>query len=356
MNILKLIGKLWSIKGWIILSLLMFLAIGEMWMRLPFIPQRLEYEPDRELDGRLAPNQRGFMWMGEMSLRSPLITINSAGFRGAETDWNPPVILSLGGSDSFGSGVEDNEVWTAVLQNKIQEISGFEPVQVLNAAHPGHGPAHHLVRLERILKNQNPSTVIVRISVGMWNFRTPLESEKDRKVKMAETRKKIKKYTKFLPFVYNKLQMQLPSLRKAIKPKIVRQKTHPRKVFTTEFGETMWGKNDLYWKAMIDLLKPLDVPLVFCLWDIRSTNSAGVLRSRLEKMCADEGFGSVLYLGPESLGLNTFEKKYRETIFRERYTLRLDLHGNPLQHRAIARESFNHLHSEGLIDRLRMKT
>src|SRR5437773_5517898 len=77
----------------ILLTVVLVLLMGEVYMRLPFIPQRLEYEPDIELGVKLGANQVGYLWMADMSMPSPCMTINNEGHRGEETDWSKPVIL-----------------------------------------------------------------------------------------------------------------------------------------------------------------------------------------------------------------------------------------------------------------------
>src|SRR5437870_4794788 len=90
-------------KTWVILLTgVLLLVLGEAYLRLPFITQRLEYMPDAELGWTLAPNQRGYEWLGNQSVQSPPMTLNSDGHRGRPTDWSQPVLLSVGDSQGVG--------------------------------------------------------------------------------------------------------------------------------------------------------------------------------------------------------------------------------------------------------------
>ena len=75
----------------LLLTVTLVFILGEAYMRLPFVARQLEYGPDREFGGRLAPDQRGFVWLASMSLASPTITLNHDGHRGRDTDWSKPV-------------------------------------------------------------------------------------------------------------------------------------------------------------------------------------------------------------------------------------------------------------------------
>src|SRR4029453_15402832 len=121
------------------------LALGETYMRLPFLLPRLEYEPDRELEARLAAGQRGYLLLANMSMRTPPISVNREGHRGPEDDWRRPVILVVGDSEWLGAGVEGDEAWPPVLERAPKPPPPPEPVHVVNASQPGFGPYHEAV-------------------------------------------------------------------------------------------------------------------------------------------------------------------------------------------------------------------
>jgi hypothetical protein len=84
---LRVVIALGQATWWqLLLAVTLVFALGETYMRLPFVAQQLEYQPDLELGGRLASDQRGFIWLANMSLKSPTITLNHDGHRGRDTD------------------------------------------------------------------------------------------------------------------------------------------------------------------------------------------------------------------------------------------------------------------------------
>lgn len=343
---------LWSARWEVLATLVCCALLGEAWTRAPFVTPRVEYEVDRDLDGRLRPEQRGFMWMGNMSLRSPPITLNSDGHRGEETDWGAPVVLTLGGSDSFGSGVTDEETWAAVLERKIREVSGLEAAEVVNAAHPGHGPAHHVVTLRRVLDTHAPQAIIVRVALGMWNMQTPREEDKDGLVERTRARQALRTYTRFLPLVVTKAELQIPGLRTLWVPAFLRPRRAPDRLSRSELGQRLWERNRPHWEEMVGMARSRQIPLVFCVANLEGRDNMLQVANGLEGLCAQGGC-DVLHLGPDILDLNPrLPPAIRAEEFRQRYTLRLDWHGNAKQHQAIAAATWEHLNATGLLARL----
>lgn len=352
MSLRSTLAILWSAKWEVLAALVCCALLGEAWTRAPFVTPRLEYQVDRDLDGRLRPGQRGFMWMGNMSLRSPPITLNSEGHRGRETDWDAPVILTLGGSDTFGSGVADGETWAALLEAKIRQVSGLEAVQVVNAAHPGHGPAHQLVTLRRILQEHSPEGIIAGVALGMWNMQAPREDDKDPLVEKARFRERVRGYTRFLPLVVTKAELQASGIKKAWVPAFLRPRSATDGRANPELGRRLWERNRRNWEEMLDLARSRGIPLIFHVDNLQARDNMQTVVLGLERLCAAGGC-SVLRLGPEVLSLDpTLPPDVLPEEFRQRYTLRLDGHGNAAQHLAIATATWRYLESSSFLARL----
>src|SRR5260370_17024942 len=126
-------------KRVVFLSGLGRLVLGEVYLRLPFIPQRLESMPDEELGGIVAPSQRGYDLLGNFSVQSAPITVNSDGHRGRDTDWSGPVLLAVGDSQGWGTGVADDEVYPAVLETWLLGQPGQGCGQRAHASGTGFG-------------------------------------------------------------------------------------------------------------------------------------------------------------------------------------------------------------------------
>jgi hypothetical protein len=178
-------------------------AFGEAAFRLFDFDNQIEFEIDEELYWRFRPDQRGFVWMGNASFRSPEIRINNLGLRGPEV--TPAAnkkarILVLGDSYTFGSGVRDEETFCAVLGQALGE-----QVEVINAGVPGYGifqMARSLRHLDSLL---DPRIVVVAFPTGDI-FRQPFNSIEEERayLQTEEKRKRLRRFSQFAKFLYRK--------------------------------------------------------------------------------------------------------------------------------------------------------
>lgn len=333
------------------LSLAFLLVMGEVYMRLPFIPQRLEYRPDRDLGGVLRPDQVGYVWLGNMSFKSPPVTINRDGHRGRDTDWSRPVLLVLGDSESFGAGVEDDAVWTARLEQALRRRPPLAELQVVNASHPGHGPHHHVVFLRRVLRAHRVDGVLVRVAVGQRNFRVPPPAELEREISAAERRETIRKVTKFLPFLYNKVELQLPRIQTALVPAPIRKPPPAGPDSSPASGRRSWREGRAAWEEMVRVTACDDVPIAFVVQDPTERPATGALAAELASLTGD-GRVHVLRLGPEAFGLDAHPGAESRRILRATLTLVRDPHANSQQHQLIADALAAGLEARGVTARL----
>lgn len=335
------------------LSLAFLLLLGEVYMRLPFIPQRLEYRPDRELGGVLRPDQVGYVWLGNMSLQSPPITINRDGHRGRDTDWSRPVMLVVGDSESFGAGVEDPEVWTARLESALRRRPELAALQVVNASHPGHGPYHQVVFLRRALEAHRVDGVLVRVAVGQRNFRVPLPAELEREIATAQWRERLRSVTKFVPFLYNKFEAQVPRIRAALVPAPLRKRPAPGGGDSSPAaGRAAWRDGRAAWEEMARLTACVDIPITFVVHDATGRPAAAALAESLGGLVDAGGRVHVIRLGPEAFGLGKREGAEARQLLRETLTLGRDPHANPRQHQLIADALTTGLEAAGVTARL----
>jgi len=91
-------------------------------------------------------------------------TTNSAGFRSPEIDHDKPPdvfrIAVLGASSSMGSGVSDDEVYSARLQQRFED-GAHGRVEVMNLAVSGYGLAQMLAAYEAFAAPYRPNAVLV---------------------------------------------------------------------------------------------------------------------------------------------------------------------------------------------------
>jgi hypothetical protein len=342
-SIFTIFVYVYRMKWVLILSGLLLLVLGEVYLRLPFIPQRLESVPDEELGGILAPSQRGYDWLGNFSVQSVPITVNSDGHRGHDTDWSAPVLLAVGDSQGWGTGVADNEVYTAVLETHLREQPGQGRVQVVNASGPGFGPHQQLVMLRRVLAKHSVSGVLVRVSIEDRMFEPLAGEDLERAVKAARRRFAIRRVTKFLPHLWVKAQVQLPSMRTALKPWFLRSSGSGATQFTPEIGQKMWTDNKAHWQEMASLAAASGIPAVFFLYDPQADQASAALWERMQDLPVQYRNCHLVRLGPESFHLD--EHKYVDLTLEESTG---DPHANAEQNRFIAEALFDYLKKERL--------
>ncbi len=86
---------------------------------------------------------------------------------GAELDSSPGndlLVVCMGGSTTYGHGVEVEQAWPAFLSKALAE-RGLE-ARVVNAAVPGHGTGQHLTRYPREIAPLMPDLVVIYAG---WN-------------------------------------------------------------------------------------------------------------------------------------------------------------------------------------------
>jgi len=96
--------------------------------------------------------------------RNTTIKINSQGFRDKEYTVNKPEntvrILALGDSFTFGSGVENNETWTEILEEKLNS-NLKRKYEVLNFAIPSYGTENEVELFKVKGIKYDPDIVII---------------------------------------------------------------------------------------------------------------------------------------------------------------------------------------------------
>jgi len=186
-------------------TLLLLFALGEAAFRLIDVDRQLEYDLDPEVYWKLRPNQTGYLWMGNGSLRSVEARINNLGLRGPDVDVNAHRrirILALGDSYTFGVGVGDAETFCAVLERTL----GRQRVEVINAGVPGYGIFQAERTLSRLATQLHPDVVILTIPTGDV-FRQPFATaeEERRYLESERTRLRFRGVSKLATWVYRKV-------------------------------------------------------------------------------------------------------------------------------------------------------
>ena len=95
----------------------------------------------------------------------PEVTYNSYGLRGGEFEAEKPDntyrIFAVGGSTTYGTGVEECETWPAHLQKIINEMITDKEVEVINAGFGGIGTDSEYELIKNKLSSLDPDLIIM---------------------------------------------------------------------------------------------------------------------------------------------------------------------------------------------------
>ena len=124
--------------------------------------------PDEYVHHKYAPNatQRAYHPVDfDVSIR-----INNIGFRGADVNLEkePGVsrILMLGDSFTFGAGVGDDETFSAVLEEILNNASGSGKFEVLNLGVESYSPVLEYILLKRNIARLDPDIIIMNLDMS----------------------------------------------------------------------------------------------------------------------------------------------------------------------------------------------
>ena len=128
-------------------------------------PLSPELSPDRIRHHKLVPNTYSrFEYVDFIYTQR----VNNLGLRGEDTDLENPQhhyrILMLGDSFTMGKGVEDNQTFSALLQDSLNKYSsgcGSATIEVLNGGVDSYTPLLSYLQLTTDLENLNPDMIVL---------------------------------------------------------------------------------------------------------------------------------------------------------------------------------------------------
>lgn len=99
-------------------------------------------------------------------------SINSLGFRGPEISLKKTKdvirILAIGGSTTYGAGVNNDQTWPAILQKQLNNTLNIQ-VEVINAGVCGYLSDHHLFRIKNEFTQLKPDLFIIMMGINDIN-------------------------------------------------------------------------------------------------------------------------------------------------------------------------------------------
>jgi hypothetical protein len=314
-----------------------FLLVGELWFRLPWTTKLVRWQFDDERGARLETQHSRGMALGNTSSISPPIGINRDGFRNAEIDWSKPTVLAVGSSELLAPGVEDDEVWTAIVTRKLAEDTGTA-ITVVNAGSAGYGPYHHAVTVRKFLETHPvPLLIVVRVSIGDRRFMKPSPAALEAARSSNEFSRRVKDLSEFLPFLVNRLEAQVMAMRNAFTRGAGASDIPPDHEGAAA-ADAMWQTHAGYWQQIVSVAGAAGVRVMFFV-DAGDGSASGV---RLHERLSQEFGGRkdvviAPFFGPQALGLVADNDTERRRLYEERFTLGYDPHANAARHERVAR-------------------
>ena len=166
----------------------------------PLVPSLYRFHPIYSFF--LEPNSHTVAANADYKIK---IEINSLGFRGKEFNLtNSKNILVLGDSYTFGSGVEFEETYTAVLERRLKAEGNA--INIINTAVPAWGTTQKLLFLQNEGNKYAPDFIIWQISEIDFDHNLQYGLHKvinDTLVYVPPTpslRDKIRQYTNYIPY------------------------------------------------------------------------------------------------------------------------------------------------------------
>lgn len=311
-----------------LLTTIVFFGITELFFWSSFSPKLLQYDFDNILKHRYSSNQTNVVtFLGNYSIKSPLININKSGFRGPSFKKAQEHIAVVGSSEVMGPGLTDDETIAGYLQLNYDTMI----TQVLNLGRGGYGPAHHKIVLDRVYQNHSIDTVILRVALSDRFFKLvdaqKLILEKQKKLR----RDRVKGLFKSSAFLFNRASAQVNAIRSGFSFQL--HGTGPAD--EVDAATKMWEDFGDTWQEIIVNANNHGAKVVFLL-----PNPTGALGNHYlcEQLLAlsDDRMVSTIELGPQSYGLQEYSREKRELLVAKQLTLRYDPHSNRLQTKIIA--------------------
>jgi hypothetical protein len=195
--------------------------------------------------------------------------------------------------------------------------------------------------------------IVVRVSIAQRNFKAIPSVEQARRFEQARVRQRIRRVSKFLPFLVNKIDAQAAAFREAFVPHVFRRQEVGTDWRTGAAAEAMWAEERAWWERLIALGQAHKTPILFVVHDVEGTAATDVLAARLEELTRSHRNVYVSRLGPDRFGLDTGDRETLRKAVHDMLTLGRDPHGNARQHELVARAVLADADEKGLIGQLR---
>jgi lysophospholipase L1-like esterase len=161
------VAKIWMVVISVLMAYLLMDLLAGYFLIKPLAP---ELVPDKYLHHKFVPNtysrfeQRDFSYIQR---------VNNVGLRGRDIQIKKSPeryrILMLGDSFTMGKGVEDNQTFSALLEESLNQrkvTDNGKTIEVLNAGVDSYAPILSFIQLTRDLEPLDPDIVVLNVDVS----------------------------------------------------------------------------------------------------------------------------------------------------------------------------------------------
>jgi lysophospholipase L1-like esterase len=154
----------------VLLANVALLAAGELFARWTHLPDRMNGFPRRTIEATDDPDLPYHLRPNVDTIaRGMHVRINEHALRGPSTPLEPPPgvhrVLAIGGSTTFGEGLEEEESFPGQLERELNASGDGQRYEVLNAGVEGYNSTAELAFLRQLGLPLKPRTVVIGYSL-----------------------------------------------------------------------------------------------------------------------------------------------------------------------------------------------
>jgi len=281
-------------------------------------------------------SQNGFTWTHGMTRRSNVVSISAVGTREKDQKLlcNKYRILATGSSSGFGSGLKQDETWSAYLNSS--ESSSIYNYVIYNSSNPGWGPYHWANYMQAYYDIFNPDLMLVMLSYGDFTLYPKVVSESDREewLKRDRIKKRILNFDNFGAYSLRKLMYITENFAGKYETNKVSGNPIPLGFdmlrIAKHLGNHMGSLEDL-----VDYSERKKANLIFFLRKSDETDAGNYLFNEIGKLTELSEYASAVQVNADSFRSDMGSKELSE-YYQEHFVLKNDTHPNERYSRLIA--------------------
>lgn len=306
----------------------MFYAIGKLDFSIVNPGTVLINRTDDATFHKFKESQDGFIWTHGMTRRSDVVSISEIGTRekGQVLGCGHYRILATGSSSGFGSGLKQDDIWSAKLnRSESARVNNFV---IYNASNPGWGPYHWHAFLESNYDTFNPDLMLVKLSFGDFTLYPKVLSETEKKQWLERDRlkKKILNFDNFGAYAFRKVMYVTENFKNKF-----REENGESTVKPLGYDRPRYVKHvENHMKSiqlLVDLAERQKTQLLMFLRNADETPAGNYILERIKQLMQESYYAQIIQVDAESFRGDALEEGVSQ-YYEKYYVLKNDTHPN----------------------------